>query len=153
MSDTVLKIGSKAPAFTLKSHDGANVALKDFLDKKSVVLVFYPGDMTPGCTIQLCGIRDHWSKFSERDTAVFGINHADAASHAKFADKYHFPFPLLVDPDKKVAKKYGAIRKLFSATIVKRTVVAIDKTGKIVFYRHGMPKEADVLKTLNQKTK
>ena len=153
MPDADLKIGSKAPTFTLKAHDGANVALKDFIGKKNVVLIFYPGDMTPGCTIQLCGIRDHWSKFSEYGTAVFGVNHADANSHARFADKYHFPFPLLVDTDKKAAKKYGAVRKLFSATIVKRTVVAIDKSGVIVFYRHGMPKETDILKALTGKAK
>ncbi len=151
MPELELKVGAKAPAFVLKSHDGANVSLKDFLSKKNVVLIFYPGDMTPGCTIQLCGIRDHWSKFAESDTAVFGVNHADADSHARFADKYHFPFPLLIDTDKKVAKKYGAIRKLFSATIIKRTVVAIDKTGTVAFYRHGMPKEADVIKALNKK--
>jgi peroxiredoxin Q/BCP len=143
-----LSVGAKAPDFALKDQKGKSVSLSDFAGKKNVVLIFYPGDMTPGCTIQLCGIRDNWARFELTDTAVFGVNHADAESHALFVDKYHYPFPLLVDPDKKISKKYGAIRKIFSATVIKRTVVAIDKTGHIVFYRHGMPKETDIIKTL-----
>ena len=143
-----LSVGAKAPAFTLKDQKGKTVSLADFAGKKNVVLIFYPGDMTPGCTIQLCGIRDNWARFELTDTVAFGINHADAESHALFADKHHYPFPLLVDEDKKISKKYGAIRKIFSATVIKRTVVAIDKTGRIVFYRQGMPKESDIIKAL-----
>ena len=55
-----LQIGSKAPAFTLKDEKGKTVTLTDFHGKKNVVLVFYPGDMTSGCTMQLCAIRDDW---------------------------------------------------------------------------------------------
>ncbi|MDF1496558.1 MAG: peroxiredoxin [Patescibacteria group bacterium] len=151
MPDTILKVGDKAPAFTLKTQKGKEVSLKDFKDKKPVVLIFYPGDMTPGCTIQLCNIRDNWPKFEEVKAAVYGVNHADAKSHAKFIEKHQFPFPLLVDTDKKISKKYGAIKKLFSAQVIKRTVVAIDKDGNIVFYKHGMPKEIEILKALTKK--
>ncbi len=148
MTENELKIGDKAPVFTLKTQTGKEISLKDFKDKQSIVLIFYPGDMTPGCTIQLCGIRDNWAKFTEAGVAVFGINHADAESHTNFADKYQFPFPLLIDTDKKISKKYGAVKKLFSATVIRRTVVAIDKKGIVIFYKHGMPKEIDILKTL-----
>lgn len=146
-----LKVGDKAPQFILKDEKGKMVNLKDFTGKKSVILIFYPGDLTPGCTIQLCSMRDNWPKFENMATAVFGINHADAKSHGRFSEKYQFPFPLLIDEDKKVSKKYGAIKKIFSATVIKRTVVAIDADGKIVYYKHGMPKETDILKTLNKK--
>lgn len=145
---STLALGAKAPAFTLKDQQGKPVSLADFVGKQNVVLIFYPGDMTPGCTIQLCGIRDNWARFELTDTAVFGVNHADADSHGQFADKYHLPFPLLIDTNKTVSKKYGAVRKIFSATVIKRTVVAIDKTGHIVLMRHGMPKEAEILKAL-----
>ncbi len=145
-----LKIGNAAPMFTLKNQDGKEVSLKDFQDKQDVILVFYPGDMTPGCTIQLCSIRDDWSKFARLGIAVLGINHADENSHAAFAEKYTFPFHLLVDTDKKISKKYGAIKKLFLATVIKRTVVGINKKGKIVFYKAGMPKDADILKALSK---
>lgn len=151
MPNTFLKPGDKAPAFTLKTQKGKEISLKDFKDKKPVVLIFYPGDMTPGCTIQLCNIRDNWPKFEELDAEVFGVNHADAKSHAKFIDKHQFPFPLLVDEDKKVSKKYGAIKKLFTATVIKRTVVVIDKDGQIAFYKHGIPKESEILKALTKK--
>jgi peroxiredoxin Q/BCP len=148
MPETFLKVGEKAPLFSLKTNKGKEINLKDFKDKKPVVLIFYPGDMTPGCTIQLCSLRDNWQKFAELDAAVFGVNHADAKSHDKFIEKYQFPFPLLVDTEKKISKKYGAIKKLFSAQVIKRTVVVIDKDGKIAFYKHGMPKETEILKAL-----
>ncbi len=151
MSDTTqLKVGDSAPMFTLKNQDGKEVSLKDFQDKQDVILVFYPGDMTPGCTIQLCNIRDDWSKFTRLGIAVLGINHADEDSHTTFAEKYKFPFPLLVDTDKKISKKYGAIKKLFLATVIKRTVVGINKKGKIVYYKTGMPKDADILKAFTK---
>ncbi|HPN15248.1 MAG TPA: peroxiredoxin [bacterium] len=149
--NTELQIGDKAPLFTLKTQTGQEISLSKIIGQKPVVLIFYPGDMTPGCTIQLCNIRDEWSKFEQLDAQVFGVNHADADSHQRFSAKFRFPFPLLIDPDKKIAKKYGAVKKLFSATVIKRTVVAIDKNGKIIFHKHGMPKNADILKALSKK--
>ncbi len=148
VSKTELKVGDRAPAFTLKNHEGHDVSLADFKSKQNVVLVFYPGDMTPGCTMQLCAIRDDWSKFVRRDTVVFGINHGDEESHTIFAKKYRFPFPLLIDVGKKVSAKYGAIRTFFKAKIIRRTVVVIDKEGNIASIKRGMPKDADILKVL-----
>lgn len=150
MPDIELKIGDKAPAFNLKSQEGKDISLNDYVGKKPVVLIFYPGDMTPGCTIQLCSVRDDWSKFEKAGAAVLGINHADAESHQKFSGKYHFPFPLLVDTDKKISKKYGAIKKLFSATVIKRTVMVVNLDGVIKFYRSGMPKDTEILKALTK---
>ncbi len=150
MLDTELKVGDKAPIFTLKTQDNKDINLSDYIGKEPIILFFYPGDMTPGCTIQLCNIRDDWSKFKQARATVFGINHADADSHKRFSSKYNFPFPLLIDTDKKVSKKYGAVKKLFSATVIKRTVVAIGKDGIIKFYRHGMPKDIEILKSINK---
>lgn len=143
-----LQIGSKAPAFTLKDEKGKTVTLTDFHGKKNVVLVFYPGDMTSGCTMQLCAIRDDWKKFLATDTVVFGVNHADAESHKTFSKKYQFPFPILVDTGKKVSARYGALRHYFKAIIIRRTVIGVGKDGKIFFLRRGMPKNADVLKAI-----
>jgi len=150
MPDILLKVGDKAPSFSLPTHQGQKVSLSDFLGKQPVILIFYPGDMTPGCTIQLCSIRDDWAKFKQAKTAVFGVNHADAESHNRFADKYSFPFPLLVDKDKKVSRKYGAVKKIFTATVIRRTVVIVGKDGLIKFHRHGMPKDAEILKALKK---
>lgn len=143
-----LKIGDQAPDFTLPDQDGKEIKLSSFRGAKNVVLVFYPGDMTPGCTMQLCAIRDDWSKFIQADTQVFGLNHGEADSHKSFIKAHSFPFPLLVDKEKKISAKYGAIKSIFGHKIIKRSVVGINKTGKIVFLKRGMPKDADVIKAM-----
>lgn len=143
-----LFVGDRAPVFTLKDAGGKTVSLKDFRGKKNVILVFYPGDMTPGCSMQLCAVRDDWRKFAGKDAAVFGVNHADAESHQKFTKKYGFPFPLLVDKGKKVSARYGAIKQFFKTKIIKRSVVGVGKDGKIFFLRRGMPKDSDILKAI-----
>ncbi|MBU0540220.1 peroxiredoxin [Patescibacteria group bacterium] len=144
----ILKIGDIAPLFTLEDQSGKKVALADFRHKKMVVLIFYPGDMTPGCTMQLCAVRDDSSKFAKAGAVVFGINHGDANSHKAFIKKHALPFPLLIDKGKKVSLKYGAIKSFFKTKIIKRTVVAVDKEGKIIYLRRGMPTDAEILKAL-----
>jgi peroxiredoxin Q/BCP len=146
---SALAIGVRAPRFTLLDERGRKVALRDFIGKKNVILVFYPGDMTPGCTLQLCAIRNDYKKFTTAGTVVFGVNHANATSHANFAEKHRFPFPLLVDPGKRVSAKYGAVKPFFKTAIIKRTVVGIGKDGKIFYYKRGMPKDSDILKAVN----
>jgi hypothetical protein len=84
-----LAVGDRAPLFTLSDQDGKKVSLTDFKGKKNVVLIFYPGDMTPGCTMQLCAIRDDWSKFGAKDAVVYGVNHADAGSHRHGQEGQH----------------------------------------------------------------
>lgn len=143
-----LNPGMKAPVFKLKDEHGMPVSLADFKGKKNVILVFYPGDMSTGCTMQLCAVRDDWKKFLAADTVVFGVNHADAASHGAFSKKYRFPFPLLIDHGKKVSAKYGAVKPYFKAVIIKRSVVGVGKDGKIFYLRRGMPKDADILKAI-----
>jgi peroxiredoxin Q/BCP len=99
--------------------------------------------------MQLCAIRDDWSKFIAADTLVFGINHGNGDSHAQFIKTHGFPFPLLIDKDKKVSAKYGAIKSLFGHKVIKRSVVGIDKQGKISFLKRGMPKNTDILKAMS----
>lgn len=148
MATHELRLGEKAPAFTLKDQAGQTVRLADFRGHKSVILIFYPGDMTPGCTIQLCAVRDDWSKFKDSDLTVFGVNHAKAESHAEFSKKFSFPFPLLVDSTKRVSAAYGAVRKIFSTIIIRRSVIGIDAGGIIRYIKRGMPKNADILKAM-----
>lgn len=143
-----IKTGDPAPEFTLRDQAGKEVKLASFRGDKKVILVFYPGDMTPGCTMQLCAIRDDWSKFIAADTLVFGVNHGNEDSHAQFIKTHSFPFPLLIDKDKKVSAKYGAVKSLFGHKVIKRSVVGIDKQGKIAFLKRGMPKNTDILKAM-----
>ena len=105
-----------------------------------MVLVFYPGDDTPGCTKQLCEFRDGWEAAKARGVEVFGVNPQSAQSHLKFREKFHLPFPLLVDRGRKVAALYHA-----NGLIVKRTVYLIGPDGVIRFARRGKPTPAEVL--------
>lgn len=139
----LLPLGTPAPGFTLRDDHGAVVRLADLHGRQPVVLVFYPMDETPGCRKQLCEIRDHWEEFVQRSVAVFGVNPGSAASHTKFRENHHFPFPLLVDEGKKVARLYHA-----SGLIVRRTVYGISRGGRIVFAERGKPEPARILAAL-----
>ena len=141
-----LAVGQKAPEFTLKDQNQKEVKLSDFAGKKNVVLVFYPGDQTPGCTHQLCAIRDDYAKFQEKGAVVFGINPADKESHRRFVEKQHYQFPLLVDIDKKVAAQYGT-----NGFMIQRTVYVIDKEGMIVYAKRGMPPDSEILQAISEK--
>lgn len=102
----MLKEGDKAPAFRLPSDSGETVSLSDFKGK-TVVLYFYPKDMTPGCTTQACGFRDEAASLKKRKAVVLGVSADSAERHGKFRDKHELNFPLLADEDKKVCKSYG----------------------------------------------
>jgi peroxiredoxin Q/BCP len=109
MSDW-LEAGTKAPAFTLAADDGTKIKLSD-LKGSPVVLYFYPADDTPGCTREACAFRDRSAELKKLGVKVLGVSPDDVASHAKFRDKYELNFPLLADPDHKVAEKFGAWRE------------------------------------------
>src|ERR1700730_12762429 len=102
-----LPVGSKAPDFKVMDESGHAVTLTG-LRGKYVVLVFYPGDDTMVCRKQLCEFRDSWNQAKSKNAVVYGVNPQSADSHMKFKDKYHFPFPLLVDTGQKVAALYHA---------------------------------------------
>jgi peroxiredoxin Q/BCP len=104
---TMLKPGDKAPDFAALDQDGKTVRLADFKGK-SVVLYFYPKDMTPGCTTEACSFRDSHAALRRKGAVLLGVSKDSAASHVKFREKYELPFPLLADEDLKVAKAYGA---------------------------------------------
>lgn len=140
---TMLTPGVQAPDFSLLSDKGDTVKLGDFRGKNPIVLVFYPGDQTPGCTHQLCAIRDDYAKFQEQGAVVFGVNPADMESHQKFVEKQRYQFRLLVDAGQKVAALYGA-----KGLMVQRTVFVIDKKGKIVFAKRGMPADSEILSAI-----
>jgi peroxiredoxin Q/BCP len=102
--------GSKAPDFTLPTHDGTKLKLSS-LRGAPVVLYFYPKDDTPGCTREACGFRDAKAKFTKHKAVVLGVSPDSPASHEKFRAKYKLPFTLLADEGHKVAEKYGAWRE------------------------------------------
>ena len=134
-----LPVGTPAPDFSLPDQDGKTVSLAA-LRGHNVVLVFYPGDDTPGCTKQLCEFRDGWIEAQRKNTLVFGVNSQKAGSHTKFIRKFGLPFPLLVDEGQKMGALYRT-----KGLIVKRTVYLIGPDGVIRFARRGMPAPGEVL--------
>ncbi|MCI0334987.1 MAG: thioredoxin-dependent thiol peroxidase [Planctomycetes bacterium] len=133
MSDWI-EPGQRAPAFTLTADDGSKVRLSDFKGQP-VVLYFYPKDDTPGCTREACSFRDQRAEFKKLGAAVLGVSADSIASHGKFRDKYQLNFPLLADPDHKVAKKYGAWREKNmygkKSMGIQRSTFVIDAAGKV----------------------
>lgn len=136
----LLPVGSVAPPFILPDENG-DVFVLNLNRNKNVVLVFYPGDDTSVCTAQLCELRDNWARLEDRNAIVLGINPADAASHQSFKKKHSYPFPLLVDSGKRVARLYNAGGTL----VTKRSVYVIGRGGRIVFARRGKPSVDEIL--------
>ncbi len=106
----MIKIGLKAPGFTLPDKDGVQHSLSQY-NGKWVVLFFYPRDNTPGCTIESCKFRDLQSKFKKLGTVILGVSKDSEKSHVKFAEKNDLNFTLLSDPETKMIDKYGAWQK------------------------------------------
>lgn len=102
----VPEAGEPAPDFTLPNAAGKPVHLAD-LHGERIVLYFYPKDDTPGCTAEACSFRDAWQELQDEGVVVLGISKDNPRSHAKFAEKYGLPFPLLSDEDHAVADLYG----------------------------------------------
>lgn len=130
----MLKVGDKAPSFTLPDKDGNLVSLSDFLGKR-VVLYFYPKDNTPGCSRQACAFAGAYKGFVQKGVEVIGVSRDSMASHQKFAEKYNLPFTILADTDLEAIKAYGVWqeKKLYGKVSmgVVRTTFIIDAEGNI----------------------
>jgi thioredoxin-dependent peroxiredoxin len=130
----LLEVGDKAPDFKTTDQDGKPVSLADFRGKK-VVLYFYPKDDTPGCTKEACAFRDGFEDYRKRGIEVLGVSADSEKSHKKFAEKFHLPFRLLADTERKIVKDYGAwgekslYGRLFKG--IHRITYLIDEKGKI----------------------
>ncbi len=129
-----LKVGDKAPDFTLPTDDGGKVSLKNLKGKK-LVLYFYPKDDTPGCTTEACAFRDALPDFSKVKAAIVGVSKDSVASHDKFKTKFKLPFPLASDEDGKVCEAYDTWveKSMYGKTYmgIERSTFLIDETGVI----------------------
>lgn len=150
----LLKVGAKAPDFTLEDTHGQAVTLSSFKGQ-NVVLYFYPQDNTPTCTIEACSFRDAFTAFKKIKVPVFGISPDSVKKHQNFTKKYELPFALLADTEHIVIKAYGVWgpKKLFGRAYdgVLRTTYIIGKTGKIAYVFdkvHAETHADDVLKVI-----
>jgi peroxiredoxin Q/BCP len=129
-----LKIGDKAPDFSLLSDQNMAISLNELRGKK-VVLYFYPKDNTPGCTREACSFRDEYAPFIDKNTVILGISKDTPERHQKFKQKYNLPFALLSDTNGDVCIQYGVInqKSLFGRSFlgIQRSTLLIDENGII----------------------
>lgn len=113
-----LKPGDRAPSFSLAADDGKTYSLGDFAGRR-VILYFYPRDATPGCTTEACDFRDRLPAFTSAGAQILGVSGDSLASHARFRAKHGLNFPLLSDPDNRVAAAYGAFgeKQMYGRTV------------------------------------
>jgi peroxiredoxin Q/BCP len=137
---TELKVGARAPAFTLTDQRGKKVRLSE-LKGKRVVVYFYPKADTPGCTTQSCSLRDAKPDLKKLKAVVLGISPDAPAKQKKFDDKYDLGFALLADEDHKVADKWGVWgeKSMYGKKYlgIVRSAFVVDEQGKIAgaFYK------------------
>jgi peroxiredoxin Q/BCP len=130
LSESV-RIGDRAPAFSLPSESGETVNIGDYLGKRPMVLFFYPRDNTAVCTREACAFRDSYDEFRIIDGAeVFGISSDTVESHKRFSSEYGLPFRLLSDEDGAVRGLYGVSRTL--GILPGRVTYVIDGGGIII---------------------
>jgi thioredoxin-dependent peroxiredoxin len=130
----MLKEGQIAPPFATQMVVGEQVSpisLADFHGKR-VILYFYPKDGTPGCTKEACSFRDGYAKFQQAGLVVLGCSIDSADAHKAFIQKYGLPFPLLLDPDKKIATEYGAANGIPILGFDRRITYVIGEDGRIL---------------------
>ena len=125
-----IKVGDKAPDFTLPDTDKKPRSLNEFLGKK-VVLAFFVGAFTSTCTKEMCEFRDSMSRLIDLNAQVIGISVNDPFSNKAFAEKNRLPFPILSDYKREVIKTYGLELPNFAGldgyTVAKRSIFILDQ--------------------------
>ena len=145
---TVVKVGDMAPDFTLPGTDGKTHKLSDYRGKQAVVIAWFPRAFTQGCTIECKSLADNGDKIKQYDVAYFMASTDTIEDNTKFAkatsvtlqgrgggaatvvEKKEADFPLLSDPNKEVAAKYGVL--MANGQVANRWTFYIDKSGKVV---------------------
>jgi peroxiredoxin Q/BCP len=102
-----LKAGDRAPVFTATDDQGKEWKSADHVGKKYVVIYFYPGDFTPGCTVQARAFRDGMAKLTEKGVVVVGVSGDTVNTHYLFKKAQMLPFTLLSDENGDLARKFG----------------------------------------------
>ena len=140
-----LKVGDMAPDFTMQGTDGKAHRLSDYRGKQAVVVAWFPAAFTQGCTIECKSLAENGDKIRKFDVAYFMASVDPIEKNAEFAkatsvtlngragqtvvDKKEADFPLLSDPDKSVATKYGVLNT--ERGVANRWTFYIDKSGRI----------------------
>jgi peroxiredoxin Q/BCP len=128
-SDVMLKVGDPAPPFSLVGSDGKTHSLAE-LKGRPVVLAWFPKAFTQGCTIECKSMREAGDQIRQFDVAYFAASVDDAETNKKFAESLELDFPILSDPEKKVARAYGVVTP--ERQVAHRWTFYIGPDGKIL---------------------
>ncbi len=140
-----LKIGDKAPAFTLKDTEKQDVSLSDYAGK-NVVVLFFPLAFTSTCTTELCTIRDTKKDYENLNAEILAISVDSLFTLGKFKAEEGYNFSLLSDWNKETAKSYGALYDEFvlgMRGVAKRSAFVVDKDG-IIRYAEVLESAGDL---------
>ncbi|MEN3038861.1 MAG: peroxiredoxin [Candidatus Kryptonium sp.] len=123
----MLKVGDKIPNFTAMCTDGTLLSSENLKGKWSVIF-FYPKAFTPGCTKEVCSLRDGFELLSKFNINLYGVSKDDIETQKNFKEKYKFPYELIADKDGEIIKSFG-VSGLFG--FAKRVTFIIDPEGRI----------------------
>ncbi len=149
-SPTALKVGDPAPDFTLAGSDGKTYSLADYRGKKAVVIAWFPKAFTAGCTLECKSLAANGDRLRKFDVAYFMASVDAPEDNAKFAVSEKANFPLLSDPDKSVATRFGV---LHSRGLANRWTYYIDRNGRVAYIDRAVNPETaaeDILARLAQ---
>ncbi len=124
-----LEVGDPAPDFTLQASDGSTYTLSDYKGKQAVVIAWFPKAYTRGCTIECKSLAENGHLIRRYDVAYFMASVDPLEDNVGFAQETEADFPLLSDPDKKVAEAYDVLHLLGFA---KRETFYIGVDGTIL---------------------
>jgi peroxiredoxin Q/BCP len=126
-----MKAGDFATDFELFDQNKVARRLSKFLADGPVVLFFFPAALSRGCTAEACHFRDLTAEFAALGAQRIGISPDSSDKQHRFTAKHDFDFPLLSDPDREVAGKFGVTSGLRFGR-VKRSTYVIDTDLRIV---------------------
>ena len=124
-----LKVGDKAPEFSLEASDGKTYTLEQYKGKSGVVIAWFPKAFTEGCTKECKSLKENSKALKDLKIAYFTASVDTADENTKFAKSLDLDYPILSDPDKTVAKAYGVLNP--ARGFANRWTFYIDKEGVI----------------------
>jgi len=159
-----LSLGDKVPLFKATADDGSTWDISKFIGKDYIVIYFYPGAMTSGCTKQACSYRDHKSGLASVNAIVVGISGDGIENLKLFKEADSLNFPLLSDKKGDIARSFGvpvgagaSIKRTVGGTehelvrdiSIKRWTFIVGKDGKIIYKNEAVNPEADSEEVIN----
>ncbi len=128
----MLKIGDLLPEFIGTTQDEKNINSQSLIGKK-LVIFFYPGALTPTCTVEVCNLRDEYKELQNAGYQLLGISADTVAKQKRFHERNQLPFDLIADEDQKIVNLFGvwAKKKTFGKEYmgILRTTFIFDENG------------------------